>query len=94
MAEQVDCSIVARIDSERDEIRYGATRSDGLSITGIDGLRGQLPKSFQVRHMEDNQATITLLLSGQAGVPPHTDRTKKSALCGSSSSMTMGNFVC
>ena len=54
MAEQVDCSIVARIDSERDEIRYGATRSDGLSITGIDGLRGQLPKSFQVRHMEDD----------------------------------------
>ena len=70
-------AIVARIDPELDEIRYGTTRPDGLSIADINGLRIQLPRSFQVRHMEDNQATITLLLLGQAGVLRHTDRTQK-----------------
>ena len=69
--------IVARIDPELDEIRYGTTRPDGLSIADINGLHVQLPRSFQVRHMEDNQATITLLLLGQAGVLRHTDRTQR-----------------
>ena len=46
-------------------------------LTDINGLSVQLPKSFQIRHMEDNQATITLLLSGQAGVLRHTDRTQR-----------------
>ena len=72
-----DESIVARIDPELDEIRYGTTRPDGLTIADINGLSVQLPKSFQIRHMEDNQATITLLLSGQAGVLRHTDRTQR-----------------
>ena len=69
--------IVARIDPELDEIRYGTTRPDGVSIADINGLRVQLPQSFEVRHMEDNQATITLLLLGQAGVLRHTDRTQR-----------------
>ena len=72
-----DESIVARIDPEVDEIRYGTKRPDGLTIADINGLSVQLPKSFQIRHMEDNQATITLLLSGQAGVLRHTDRTQR-----------------
>ena len=72
-----DESIVARIDPELDEIRYGTTRPDGLTIADINGLSVQLPKSFQIRHMENNQATITLLLSGQAGVLRHTDRTQR-----------------
>ena len=72
-----DESIVARIDPELDEIRYGTTRPDGLTIADINGLSVQLPKSFQIRHMEDSQATITLLLSGQAGVLRHTDRTQR-----------------
>ena len=77
-----DESIVARIDPEPelDEIRYGTTRPDGLSIADINGVSVQLPKSFQIRHMEDNQATITLLLSGQAGVLRHTDRTQRVSL--------------
>ena len=62
---------------ELDEIRYGTKRPDGLTIADINGLSVQLPKSFQIRHMEDNQATITLLLSGQAGVLRHTDRTQR-----------------
>ena len=70
-------TIVARIDPELDEIRYGTSRPDGLSIADINGLRVQQPQSFQVRHMEDNQATITLLLLGQAGVLRHTDRTQR-----------------
>ena len=68
---------MARIDPELDEIRYGTTRPDGLSIADINGLHVQLPRSFQIRHMEDNQATITLLLLGQAGVLRHTDRTQR-----------------
>ena len=75
-AEKED-EIVARIDPELDEIRYGTTRPDGLSIADINGLHVQLPRSFQIRHMEDNQATITLLLLGQAGVLRHTDRTQR-----------------
>ena len=70
-------TIAARIDPELDEIRYGTTRPDGLSIADINGLHVQLPQSFQARHMEDNQATITLLLLGQAGVLRHTDRTQR-----------------
>ena len=70
-------SVVARIDPELDEIRYGTTRPDGMSIADINGLHVQLPKCFQIRHLEDNQATITLLLSGRAGVLRHTDRTQK-----------------
>ena len=46
-------------------------------IADINGLHVQLPKSFAIRHCEDNQATITLLLSGQAGALRHTDRTQK-----------------
>ena len=69
--------IVARIDPELDEIRYGTARPDGESIADINGLCVQLPRSFEVRHMEDNQATITLLLLGQAGVLRHTDRTQR-----------------
>ena len=70
-------AIVARIDPELDEIRCGTTRPDGLSIADINGLHVQLPRSFQVRHMEDNRATITLLLLGQAGVLRHADRTQR-----------------
>ena len=69
--------VVARIDPELDEIRYGTTRPDGVSIADVNGLCVQLPRSFEVRHMEDNQATITLLLLGQAGVLRHTDRTQR-----------------
>ena len=64
-------------DPELDAIRYGTTRPDGLSIADINGLSVQLPKSSQIRHVEDNQASITLLLSGQAGVLRHTDRTQR-----------------
>ena len=70
-------TIAARIDPELDEIRYGTARPDGLSIADINGLHVQLPQSFQVRRMEDNQATRTLLLLGQAGVLRHTDRTQR-----------------
>ena len=56
-----DDSLVARIDPELDEIRYGGTQHDGKSVADINGLNVHLSSKFQVQFLEDNQATITII---------------------------------
>ena len=68
--------VVARIDPELDDIRYG-DNPEGRSVANINGLNVQLPKKFACRVMEDNQASITLMLSGEAGNIRYTDRTQR-----------------
>ena len=71
-----DDTIVARIDPELDESRYGECRPDGKTVSDINGLNVALSNKFQVQFMEDNQATITIILKGDSEKMRHTDRTQ------------------
>ena len=71
-----DDTIIARIDPELDEIRYGECRPDGKTVSDINGLNVALSNKFQVQFMEDNQATITIILKGDSEKMRHTDRTQ------------------
>ena len=43
-----DDTIIARIDPELDEIRYGEVRPDGKTVSDINGLNVALSDKFQV----------------------------------------------
>ena len=68
--------IVARIDPELDEIRYGGN-PEGRSVADLQGLNVALSDKFAVQVLEDNQATITILLKGDSEKLRHTDRTQR-----------------
>ena len=84
---------VARIDPELDEIRYGGKTSDGRSVADINGLHVSLPAKFKVRVMEDNQATITILLTGSSNTMRHTERTQKVSFAWLRQQFEFGNFL-
>ena len=71
-----DDTIIARIDPELDEIRYGECRPDGKTVSDINGLHVAFSDKFQVQFMEDNQATITIILKGDSEKTRRTDRTQ------------------
>ena len=71
-----DDTIIARMDPELDEIRYGELRPDGKTVSDINGLNVALRDKFQVQFMEDNQATITIILKGDSEKMRRTDRTQ------------------
>eukprot|EP00435_Cladocopium_sp_Y103_P049117 s114_g14.t1 len=50
--------VFTRIDKEIDEIRYGNV-DGGLSAADINSLKAHFPEFYQVKLMEDNQASIT-----------------------------------
>ena len=68
--------IVARIDPELDEIRYGNVDA-GTSVSSINALTVHLSDNWKVKLMEDNQATITILQQGHSQKLRHTDRTQR-----------------
>ena len=72
-----ESDIIARIDPELDEIRYGECRADGRSVADLNGLKVHLSPKFAVQLLEDNQATITILLKGDSEKLRHTDRTQR-----------------
>ena len=74
---QRDQDIIARIDPELDDIRYGESNHPGKSVADIQGLNVALSDKFQVQFMEDNQATITIILKGDSEKMRHTDRTQR-----------------
>ena len=84
---------VARIDPELDEIRYGGKTSDGRSVADISGLHVSLPAKFKVRVMEDNQATIAILLTGSSNTMRHTERTQKVSFARLRQQFEFGNFL-
>ena len=71
--------ILARIDPELDEIRYGGCPGT-RSVANIQGLTVGLSDKFQVVFLEDNQATITIVAKGDSEKMRHTDRTQKHQL--------------
>ena len=72
-----DQDIIARIDPELDAIRYGECDHPGKSVSDIQGLNVALSDKFQVQFMDDNQATITIILKGDSEKMRHTDRTQR-----------------
>ena len=73
-----DSSIVAKIDPELDEIRYGSSYPPkDMSVANIDHLRVHLSDKFKVQVLEDNQATITITATGSSASMRHTDRTQR-----------------
>ena len=84
---------VARIDPELDEKRYGGKTSDGRSVADIHGLHVSLPAKFKVRVMEDNQATVTILLTGSSNTMQHTERTQKVSFAWLRQQFEFGNFL-
>ena len=67
--------VVARVDPELDEIRYGEN-SGGRTIANLQGLNVGLSDKFQIQFLEDNQATITIVTKGDSEKMRHTDRTQ------------------
>ena len=67
--------VVARIDPEIDEIRNGNVDS-GIRAGDINGLKASFPEFYQIKFMEDNQATITVCQSGSSASMRHTNKTQ------------------
>ena len=85
-------TIVARIDPELDEIRYGESSHEGRSVADINGLDVHLSDKFKVQVLEDNQATITIILKGDSEKLRHTDRTQKLSFAWMQQQFEKGQF--
>ena len=85
-------SIVARIDPELDEIRYGECKPEGCTVADINGLDVHLSDCFKVQFMEDNQATITIILKGDSEKLRHTDRTQRLSFAWMQQQFEKGHF--
>ena len=70
-----DEEVFTRIDPEINEIRNGNVDS-GLDVSNIQCLKVHFPDFCQVKFMEDNQATITILKSGNSSSMKHVNRTQ------------------
>ena len=72
--EQYD-PVFTRIDKEIDEIRYGNVEG-GLSAANINGLKAHFPEFYQVKFMEDNQASITVMGTGNSSTMRYANKTQ------------------
>ena len=57
-------AVFTRIDPEIDDIRNGNVDT-GCSVADINSLKASFPEFYQVKFMEDNQATITVMSKTQ-----------------------------
>ena len=69
--------ILTKFDPEIDEIRYGGADVGGRSVANLNSLNVHLSDKFKVQMMEDNQATITIILKGDSEKLRHTDKTQR-----------------
>ena len=69
--------ILTKFDPEIDEIRYGGADVGGRSVANLNSLNVHLSDKFKVQLMEDNQATITIILKGDSEKLRHTDKTQR-----------------
>eukprot|EP00435_Cladocopium_sp_Y103_P010642 s3504_g2.t1 len=67
--------VFTRIDPEIDEIRNGNVDT-GCSVADINSLKASFPEFYQVKFMEDNQATITVMQSGSSASMRHMNKTQ------------------
>ena len=70
-----DDPVFTRIDREIDEIRYGNVEG-GLSAANINGLKANFPEFYQVKFMEDNQASITVMSTGNSSTMRYANKTQ------------------
>ena len=68
-------TVFTRIDKEIDEIRYGNVEG-GLSAANINGLKAHFPEFYQVKFMEDNQASITVMGTGNSSTMRYANKTQ------------------
>ena len=68
---------IARIDPEMDELRYGYFHNGPESVANLNHLQLHTGPTFNVKFLEDNQATITILTNGSSSQMRHTDRTQR-----------------
>ena len=68
--------ILTKFDPELDEIRYGGD-ANGRSVANLNSLNVHLSPKFKVQLLEDNQATITILLKGDSEKLRRTDKTQR-----------------
>ena len=68
---------LTKFDPEIDEIRYGGADVGGRSVANLNSLNVHLSDKFKVQLMEDNQATITIILKGDSEKLRHTDKTQR-----------------
>ena len=74
---QNDPVSIARIDPELDELRYGYFHNGPETVANLNNLQLHTGPTFNVKFMEDNQATITILTNGSSTQMRHTDRTQR-----------------
>ena len=70
-----DDPVFTRIDKEIDEIRYGNVEG-ALSAANINGLKAHFPEFYQVKFMEDNQASITVMSTGNSSTMRYANKTQ------------------
>ena len=74
---QNDPASIACIDPELDELRHGYFHNGPETVANINNLQLHTGPTFNVKFMEDNQATITILTNGSSTQMRHTDRTQR-----------------
>eukprot|EP00435_Cladocopium_sp_Y103_P056449 s2990_g19.t1 len=67
--------VFTRIDPEIDEIRNGNVDT-GCSVADINSLKASFPEFYQVKFMEDNQATITVISIGSSASMRRMNKTQ------------------
>ena len=67
--------VFTRIDPEIDEIRNGNVET-GCSAADLNSLKASFPEFYQVKFMEDNQATITVMSTGSSASMRHMNKTQ------------------
>jgi hypothetical protein len=71
-------AVFTRIDPEIDDIRNGNVDT-GSSVADINSLKASFPEFYQVKFMEDNQATITVMSTGSSASVRHMNKTPKTS---------------
>ena len=77
---QNDPVSIACIDPELDELRYGYFHNGPETVANINHLQLHTGPTFNVKFMEDNQATITILTNGSSAQMRDTDRSQRVSL--------------
>ena len=67
--------VFTRIDPEINEIRNGNVDT-GCSVAGINSLKASFPEFYQVKLMEDNEATITVMSTASSASMRHMNKTQ------------------
>ena len=68
-------AVLTRIDPEIGDIRNGNVDT-GCSVADINSLKASFPEFYQVKFMEDNRATITVMSTGSSASMRHTNKTQ------------------